>query len=119
MIQAKGQVKKPASSWRPKFFKSSTVASTAIQKPISNLDAKKTKTNEIFVDIFEKLTVSGIAKNNFLDYLLDLVQLKWNGDQRSHRRCNSDEELLDWQSRTAPRAQQRPNCGQIRHGSVG
>jgi len=84
MIQAKGQVKKPASSWRPKFFKSSTVASTAIQKPISNLDAKKTKTNEIFVDIFEKLTVSGIALRLTFDGLLDLVQLKWNGDQRSH-----------------------------------
>jgi hypothetical protein len=25
-------------SWKPKFFKSSTVASTAIQKPISKID---------------------------------------------------------------------------------
>ena len=58
LIATKNPAKKTTSSWRPKFFKSSTVASTAIQKPISNLDAKKTKTNEIFVDIFEKLTVS-------------------------------------------------------------
>lgn len=51
---------KKKSSWKPKFFKSSTVASTAIQKPISKLDGKKRKNqkNEIFVDIFEKLTVS-------------------------------------------------------------
>lgn len=50
---------KKKSSWKPKFFKSSTVASTAIQKPISKLDGKKRKNqkNEIFVDIFEKLTV--------------------------------------------------------------
>lgn len=49
-------------SWKPKFFKSSTVASTAIQKPISKIDtsskSKKKQKNEIFVDIFEKLTVS-------------------------------------------------------------
>lgn len=53
----KGVVPK-TSTWKPSFLKSSTVSSTAIQKPISNLDAKKTKQNEIFVDIFEKLTVS-------------------------------------------------------------
>ena len=51
-------------SWKPKFFKSSTVASTAIQKPISKIDtsskSKKKQKNEIFVDIFEKLTVSNI-----------------------------------------------------------
>jgi hypothetical protein len=34
---------KKKSSWKPKFFKSSTVASTAIQKPISKLDGKKRK----------------------------------------------------------------------------
>ena len=36
----KGQ-KTTTSSWKPKIFKPSTVASTAIQKPISPLDAKK------------------------------------------------------------------------------
>ena len=59
MLQPKTAAKK--TGWRPKIFKSSTVASTAIQKPIQKLDAKKTKTNEIFVDIFEKLTVSMMA----------------------------------------------------------
>ena len=49
---------KKKKSWKPKFFKSSTVASTAIQKPIQKLDSKKKTKNEIFVDIFEKLTVS-------------------------------------------------------------
>ena len=68
LILAKN-AKKPASSWKPKFFRSSTVASTAIQKPISKLDAKKTKTNEIFVDIFEKLTVS--ATNFKLIFVVD------------------------------------------------
>ena len=63
MLQPKTAAKK--TGWRPKFFKSSTVASTAIQKPIQKLDAKKTKTNEIFVDIFEKLTVSTMMANNF------------------------------------------------------
>jgi len=52
----KKKIKK--SSFVPKIFKSSTVSSTAIQKPISRLDNKKDKKNEIFVDIFEKLTVS-------------------------------------------------------------
>ena len=33
--------KKKKTSWKPKFFKSSTVASTAIQKPIQKLDSKK------------------------------------------------------------------------------
>lgn len=58
LIQPKQQQAKKTSSWKPKFLKSSTVASTAIQKPISKLDDKKQKQNEIFVDIFEKLTVS-------------------------------------------------------------
>jgi len=68
LIATKNPAKKTTSSWRPKIFKSSTVASTAIQKPISNLDAKKTKTNEIFVDIFEKLTVSANFKPDFVNY---------------------------------------------------
>lgn len=52
------QTIKKKTSWVPKIFKASTVSSTAIQKPISKLDNKKDKKNEIFVDIFEKLTVS-------------------------------------------------------------
>lgn len=47
-------------SFIPKIFKQGTISSTAIQKPISKLDNKKDKKNEIFVDIFEKLTVSKI-----------------------------------------------------------
>ena len=74
LVQPKTQAgKKPASSWRPKFFKSSTVASTAIQKPISKLDAKKTKTNEIFVDIFEKLTILFNANGMVINAAIDGV----------------------------------------------
>lgn len=66
---------KKKSSWKPKFFKSSTVASTAIQKPISKIDGKKRKNqkNEIFVDIFEKLTVSINSQSS----LLDPIQFEW------------------------------------------
>lgn len=61
IVQEKNHDKKKKSSWKPKFFKSSTVASTAIQKSVATkTDGKKRKSqkNEIFVDIFEKLTVS-------------------------------------------------------------
>lgn len=57
LVQAEAQPKKKV-SFIPKIFKQSTISSTAIQKPISKLDNKKDKKNEIFVDIFEKLTVS-------------------------------------------------------------
>ena len=77
LIQPKTQAKKPVSSWRPKIFKSSTVASTAIQKPISKLDAKKTKTNEIFVDIFEKLTILFNANGMVINAAIDgVIQMK-------------------------------------------
>lgn len=54
--------KEKKKSWKPKFFKSSTVASTAIQKTVANQQntkgkKRKSQKNEIFVDIFEKLTV--------------------------------------------------------------
>ena len=58
ILVAPEQVVKKKTTWIPKIFKASTVSSTAIQKPISKLDNKKDKKNEIFVDIFEKLTVS-------------------------------------------------------------
>eukprot|EP00354_Favella_ehrenbergii_P006438 CAMPEP_0170463368 /NCGR_PEP_ID=MMETSP0123-20130129/8505_1 /TAXON_ID=182087 /ORGANISM="Favella ehrenbergii, Strain Fehren 1" /LENGTH=235 /DNA_ID=CAMNT_0010728781 /DNA_START=243 /DNA_END=950 /DNA_ORIENTATION=+ len=77
LIQPKTQAKKQSSSWRPKFFKSSTVASTAIQKPIQKLDAKKTKTNEIFVDIFEKLTILFNANGMVINAAIDgVIQMK-------------------------------------------
>ena len=56
----KGAIKK-SGGFTPKFFKTSTISSLAITKPISKLDNKKNKANEIFVDIFEKLTVSEIS----------------------------------------------------------
>ena len=70
---------KKASSWKPKIFKSSTVASTAIQKPISKLDTKKNKkqSNEIFVDIFEKLTVLFNANGMMINASIDgVIQMK-------------------------------------------
>jgi len=74
LVQPKTQAgKKPASSWRPKFFKSSTIASTAIQKPISKLDNKKNKSNEIFVDIFEKLTILFNANGMVINAAIDGV----------------------------------------------
>ena len=75
MIQPKTQQKKSTgSSWKPKFLKSSTVASTAIQKPISKMDGKKSKsTNEIFVDIFEKLTVLFSANGAMINASIDGV----------------------------------------------
>ena len=78
--QAKGK-SKTQSSWKPKIFKSSTVASTAIQKPISSqLDAKgksKKQSNEIFVDIFEKLTVLFNANGMMINASIDgVIQMK-------------------------------------------
>jgi len=68
------------SSWKPKIFKSSTVASTAIQKPIGALDSKKSKkkqSNEIFVDIFEKLTVLFNANGMMINASIDgVIQMK-------------------------------------------
>ena len=49
------------SKFIPKIFKSTTISSLAITKPMGQLDNKKNKNNEIFVDIFEKLTVSILA----------------------------------------------------------
>lgn len=63
ILVAPEQVVKKKTTWIPKIFKASTVSSTAIQKPISKLDNKKDKKNEIFVDIFEKLTVSEICSD--------------------------------------------------------
>ena len=77
LIQQTKKVQK--SSWKPKIFKSSTVASTAIQKPISSLDSKKKKkqSNEIFVDIFEKLTVLFNANGMMINASIDgVIQMK-------------------------------------------
>ena len=52
------QAKQQASNFKPSIFSSNTVASTAIQRPLSQITDKKNMKNEIFVDIFEKLSVS-------------------------------------------------------------
>ena len=88
VVQAETVAKKKT-SWVPKIFKQSTISSTAIQKPISKLDNKKDKKNEIFVDIFEKLTVS-----SFLVTLLGFVQCKWVDDKFFNRWCDLNEKLL-------------------------
>lgn len=55
-------------SFTPSIFKSNTVASTASMRPVGK---KKTMTsnNEIFVDIFERLSVS-IKSRNLLKWLV-------------------------------------------------
>ena len=78
---------KPKRTWVPKIFKQSTISSTAIQKPISNLDNKKDKKNEIFVDIFEKLTVlfnaNGLMINSSIDGVIQMkCYLKGNPELR-------------------------------------
>jgi len=59
------------SKFIPKIFKSSTISSLAITKPMGQLDSKKNKNNEIFVDIFEKLTclfnANGMVINSSID----------------------------------------------------
>lgn len=52
------QTKQAQSNFKPSIFSSNTVASTAIQRPLSQITDKKNMKNEIFVDIFEKLSVS-------------------------------------------------------------
>lgn len=53
------------------------MASTAIQKPISKIDNKKNKSNEIFVDIFEKLTILFNANGVVINAAIDgVIQMK-------------------------------------------
>lgn len=86
VVQPESTVK-PKRTWVPKIFKQSTISSTAIQKPISNLDNKKDKKNEIFVDIFEKLTVlfnaNGLMINSSIDGVIQMKSyLKGNPELR-------------------------------------
>ena len=48
---------KKESTFRPTFLSTNTISSTAIQRPMSQITDKKNMKNEIFVDIFEKLSV--------------------------------------------------------------
>lgn len=67
------QAKQAQSNFKPSIFSSNTVASTAIQRPLSQITDKKNMKNEIFVDIFEKLSV----RLNSLTYFSGIVQFKW------------------------------------------
>ena len=58
------QTKQAQSNFKPSIFSSNTVASTAIQRPLSQITDKKNMKNEIFVDIFEKLSVSLYSLTN-------------------------------------------------------
>ena len=62
------QQKQPGktSSFTPSIFSSNTISSTAIQRPLSQITDKKNMKNEIFVDIFEKLSVSYSISNSIL-----------------------------------------------------
>ena len=59
------QTKQAQSNFKPSIFSSNTVASTAIQRPLSQITDKKNMKNEIFVDIFEKLSVSLYSLTKF------------------------------------------------------
>lgn len=72
------QAKQTQSNFKPSIFSSNTVASTAIQRPLSQITDKKNMKNEIFVDIFEKLSVRIIACNILF---AGIVQFKWVRDQ--------------------------------------
>jgi len=58
------------------MFSNNTIASTAIQRPMSKLTDKKNMKNEIFVDIFEKLTVmfnsNGYVINSSIDGVIQM-----------------------------------------------
>ena len=75
LIQPKAQA--TSSSFAPRIFSSNTVASTAIQRPLSQITDKKNMKNEIFVDIFEKLSVS---HSHFHAIFLGVIQLQWLRD---------------------------------------
>jgi AP-4 complex subunit mu-1 len=64
------------SNFRPTIFSSNTIASTAIQRPMSQITDKKNMKNEIFVDIFEKLTVlfnsNGYVINSSIDGVIQM-----------------------------------------------
>ena len=59
------QTKQAQSNFKPSIFSSNTVASTAIQRPLSQITDKKNMKNEIFVDIFEKLSVRLDSLTNY------------------------------------------------------
>lgn len=62
------QTKQAQSNFKPSIFSSNTVASTAIQRPLSQITDKKNMKNEIFVDIFEKLSVSPYSLTKLFRY---------------------------------------------------
>lgn len=75
------------SKFIPKIFKSTTISSLAITKPMGQLDNKKNKNNEIFVDIFEKLTclfnANGMVINSSIDGVIQMKSyLQGNPDLR-------------------------------------
>eukprot|EP00347_Sterkiella_histriomuscorum_P012152 403369694 len=73
LIQQKQQ---QSSNFRPTIFSSNTIPSTAIQRPLSQITDKKSMKNEIFVDIFEKLTVvfnaNGFVINSSIDGVIQM-----------------------------------------------
>lgn len=46
------------SNFKPNFFSQQTISSIAVQRPVGLNNEKKNKKNEIFVDIFEKISVT-------------------------------------------------------------
>jgi len=72
------------SSFKPNIFTSNTISSIAVQRPVNLKDEKKNKKNEIFVDIFEKISVYSlifhILSKKFI-LKLDSFQCFWLCDK--------------------------------------
>jgi hypothetical protein len=51
------QLSQTISSFKPRFFSTNTISSQAAQRSVFQKDDQKNKKNEIFVDVFEKISV--------------------------------------------------------------
>ena len=71
-------VAKAPSSYKPSLFSKNTVSSTAVTRPVSSAlsTKKKSKKEEIFVDIFDKITVlfnsNGFVINSSIDGVIQM-----------------------------------------------
>lgn len=76
MVPEKGQPSKQNQGFKPSIFSSNTAPSSAITRPVSKITDKKNMKNEIFVDIFEKLTVmfnsNGYVINSSIDGVIQM-----------------------------------------------
>jgi hypothetical protein len=66
------------SNFKPNFFhQNNTKSSIGAQRPVGLSNEKKNKNNEIFVDIFEKISVKINTFTSFFKECLDPFQCQW------------------------------------------